>query len=59
MNRASRNHAEIRINGNGQWSIHDLESRNGTTVGDQELTAEHTLIDGDMIQIGAITILFL
>ena len=56
--RASRNHAEIRINGNGKWSIHDLESRNGTTVGDQELKAEHTLIDGDMIQIGAITILF-
>jgi hypothetical protein len=56
--RASRNHAEIRSNGDGKWSIHDLKSRNGTTVGDQEITSEHTLIDGDMIQIGSITILF-
>ena len=56
--RASRNHAEIRSNSDGKWSIHDLKSRNGTTVGDQEITSEHTLIDGDMIQIGSITILF-
>ena len=56
--RASRNHAEIRSNSDGKWSSHDLKSRNGTTVGDQEITSEHTLIDGDMIQIGSITILF-
>ena len=56
--RASRNHAEIRINEDGKWFIQDLKSRNGTTVGANEITSEHTLIDGDTIQIGSITILF-
>ena len=57
--RASRNHAEIRVNDDGKWVIHDLKSRNGTTVGANEITSEHTLIDGDTIQIGSITILYL
>ncbi|MDO7682938.1 MAG: sigma 54-interacting transcriptional regulator [Pirellulales bacterium] len=56
--RASRNHAEIRVNEDGKWVIQDLKSRNGTTVGANEITSEHTLIDGDTIQIGSITILF-
>ena len=56
--RASRNHAEIRVNDDGKWVIHDLKSRNGTTVGANEITSEHTLIDGDTIQIGSITILY-
>ena len=32
--RCSRNHAEVFMSG-GQWTLRDLESRNGTIVGDQ------------------------
>ena len=56
--RASRNHAEIRVNEDGKWDVRDLKSRNGTTVNGNEITSEHTLTDGDTIQIGSTTILF-
>ena len=56
--RASRNHAEIRVNEDGKWDVRDLKSRNGTMVNGNEITSEHTLTDGDTIQIGSTTILF-
>ena len=35
--RCSRNHAEVFMSG-GQWTLRDLDSRNGTMVGDQLVT---------------------
>ena len=56
--RASRSHAELRCAADGQWIIHDLKSRNGTRVGDADVNGEQVLVDGDIIAIGAIEILY-
>ena len=49
--RCSRNHAEV-FQAQGQWKLRDLESRNGTIVSGEQLTVDHTLEPGDIIQIG-------
>jgi pSer/pThr/pTyr-binding forkhead associated (FHA) protein len=53
----SRRHARIVIDHRGA-SIEDLESKNGTTVGGQMVTARLPLHDGDGIQVGPILVVF-
>jgi hypothetical protein len=48
--RASRQHAEIRAQGNG-FVVHDLESMNGTLVNGTAIR-EHPLADGDEVRLG-------
>jgi transcriptional regulator with GAF, ATPase, and Fis domain len=54
---ASRRHAEIRTTPAGCVVV-DLQSRNGTLVNGERIT-EHTLRDGDVIQIGRSSLTFL
>lgn len=49
--RCSRNHAEV-FQAQGSWKLRDLESRNGTMVSGEQLTVDHSLEPGDIIQIG-------
>src|SRR5215831_17894282 len=48
----SRRHAEIRIR-DGQYTITDLKSFNGTLVNGQRITETVQLCDGDQIQLGS------
>jgi len=48
--RASRQHAEIRAQGNG-FVVHDLKSMNGTLVNGTAIR-EHPLTDGDEVRLG-------
>jgi len=48
--RASRQHAEIRAQGNG-FVVHDLDSMNGTLVNGTAIR-EHPLTDGDEVRLG-------
>jgi hypothetical protein len=48
--RASRQHAEIRAQGNG-FVVHDLDSMNGTLVNGTAIR-EHPLADGDEVRLG-------
>jgi Protein of unknown function (DUF3662)/FHA domain len=48
--RASRQHAEIRAQGNG-FVVHDLDSMNGTLVNGTAIR-QHPLTDGDEIRLG-------
>lgn len=52
----SRNHARIRSETNRAW-IEDMESRNGTFVNGNRITAPIELHDGDKIQVGRGTVL--
>jgi ABC-type multidrug transport system ATPase subunit/pSer/pThr/pTyr-binding forkhead associated (FHA) protein len=47
----SRRHAEVRKS-EGQFSIVDLKSFNGTLINDQRITESVQLFDGDQIQLG-------
>ncbi len=47
----SRNHCEIFQNG-PHWTLRDLNSRNGTLVSGEPVTADWELEDGQIIQIG-------
>lgn len=55
--KVSRSHAEFHQRG-GQWILQDLGSSNGTKV-NQRRIQEHPLRDGDRIQLGATTIVYL
>ena len=55
--RASRNHAEVFLT-NGQWTLRDLDSRNGTTVGNQRVLGDHPLSPGDIIRIAQCQLAF-
>ena len=55
--RCSRNHAEIFMSG-GQWTLRDLESRNGTMVGDQQIQGDWTLQPTDVIRVGRSQLVF-
>jgi pSer/pThr/pTyr-binding forkhead associated (FHA) protein len=55
--KVSRSHAEIRQE-SGQWSVYDLGSSNGTRVNGR-IIERHPLRDGDRIQFGKTTVLFL
>ena len=48
----SRKHARI-IEGSGGWVIEDLESRNGTFLNGERVSAPRTLTDGDKIELGS------
>jgi len=49
--RCSRNHAEV-FQAQGVWQLRDLDSRNGTLVSGEQLTTDHALEPGDILQIG-------
>ena len=55
--RCSRSHAEVFLS-EGKWTLRDLESRNGTVVGDVLLTGDRTLEPGDTIRIGRSQLVF-
>lgn len=55
--RCSRNHAELFMS-EGQWTLRDLDSRNGTVVGDQLLTGDWVLKPGDVVRIGHSQLVF-
>ncbi len=55
--RVSREHVMIRKQSTGYW-IYDLDSANGTTVNDRELTQPTLLQHGDVIQLADITLMF-
>jgi Nif-specific regulatory protein len=48
--RCSRNHAEIFLT-RGAWTFRDLDSRNGSFVGERQIRGDHTLVAGDVIRI--------
>lgn len=47
----STRHAELR-EADGVWTIHDLDSTNGTYVNGQRLTSARQLVDGDIVSFG-------
>ena len=49
--RCSRCHAEL-FQSEGRWTLRDLDSRNGTIVGDGLVRGDHPLTPGDIIHIG-------
>jgi DNA-binding response OmpR family regulator len=46
----SRYHAEVRREGH-EYTVHDLESKNGTYVNGHRLTVPHHLVDGDLLNV--------
>ena len=48
--RCSRHHAEIFFS-EGQWILRDLDSRNGTVVGEQRVKGDHVLVAGEVVRI--------
>jgi transcriptional regulator with GAF, ATPase, and Fis domain len=55
--RCSRCHAEVYCRGE-QWFLRDLDSRNGTLVGEAAVREEHPLNAGDVIRIGSSQLAF-
>jgi Nif-specific regulatory protein len=55
--RSSRNHAEVFFS-QGEWILRDLNSRNGTVVGNQLIIGDHKLEPGDVIHIGRSQLMF-
>jgi DNA-binding winged helix-turn-helix (wHTH) protein len=53
----SRHHALIRVDGT-QATVEDLESKNGTYLGGQRITAPSVLSDGDQIRLGSVVVTF-
>src|SRR5262245_26947153 len=49
--RCSRNHAEV-FQSQGQWTLRDLDSRNGTLVDGQRIRNDYSLQAGDIVRIG-------
>jgi serine phosphatase RsbU (regulator of sigma subunit) len=56
-NEVSKRHARI-IRGDDGFSIEDLQSTNGTRVGDRDLTEIRRLEPGDLIEIGSTRLVF-
>ena len=54
---ASRQHAEIFIN-QGKWTIRDLDSRNGTAIGETRLQGDRPLSPGDVVWIAGTKMAF-
>jgi DNA-binding winged helix-turn-helix (wHTH) protein len=55
----SRRHARIHIDGaRRRMTLEDLNSTNGTFVGDTQLRATHALADGEVIHIGSVALTF-
>jgi len=55
--RCSRNHAELFLSGD-QWTLRDLDSRNGTVIGDQIVKGDRVLVPGDVVRIGRSQLVF-
>ena len=55
--RCSRQHAEVFLSGK-QWILRDLESRNGTIIGEDSVEGDRALEIGDVIRIGQAQIKF-
>jgi transcriptional regulator with GAF, ATPase, and Fis domain/pSer/pThr/pTyr-binding forkhead associated (FHA) protein len=55
--RCSRTHVEVFMTA-GQWTLRDLDSRNGTIVGSQVVTSDWALKPGDVIRIGHTQLVF-
>ena len=55
--RCSRNHAEVFMS-SGQWTLRDLDSRNGTMVGNQVVRGDWLLNPSDIIRIGHTQLVF-
>jgi predicted component of type VI protein secretion system len=55
--RCSRNHVEVFYSA-GQWTLRDLDSRNGTIVGNQRIKGDWLLHPGDNIRIGGSQLVF-
>jgi transcriptional regulator with GAF, ATPase, and Fis domain len=55
--RCSRTHVEVFMSA-GQWTVRDLDSRNGTIVGDTVITGDWPLKPGDVIRIGHTQLVF-
>jgi len=53
----SRRHARIAIR-DGQATIEDLDSKNGTRVGEERISGPRPLSDGDAIRIGSVSMDF-
>ena len=53
---ASRRHAVIEQSPQGDWTVEDLGSRNGTLVNGQRITEPRLLRDGDTVTIGKVVI---
>src|SRR6201985_3890278 len=49
--RRSRNHAEV-FQSQGNWTLRDLDSRNGTLVDNQRIQHDYQLQPGEIIRIG-------
>jgi transcriptional regulator with GAF, ATPase, and Fis domain len=54
---ASRHHAEIFMT-QGQWTVRDLDSRNGTMLGTERVHGDHPLVPGDVIRIARTQLAF-
>ena len=50
--RASRQHAFLRVYGDGRAEVHDMQSANGTFVNGHRITSPVLLQGGEQIQIG-------
>jgi len=55
--RCSRTHVEVFMSA-GQWTLRDLESRNGTLVGNRTVKGDWALKPGDVIRIGRSQLVF-
>jgi Nif-specific regulatory protein len=55
--RCSRNHAELFLT-DDEWTLRDLDSRNGTVIGDQAIKGDRILQPGDVIRIGRCQLVF-
>jgi Nif-specific regulatory protein len=55
--RCSRCHAEVFLS-QGNWTLRDLESRNGTLIGSDVVRGDHMLQPGDIIRIGHSQLVF-
>jgi DNA-binding winged helix-turn-helix (wHTH) protein len=53
----SRRHARVTVT-DDRASIEDLDSKNGTFVGDVRLCGRHDLADGDRVRLGDFTLVF-
>jgi hypothetical protein len=53
----SRHHARILVS-NGEATLEDLDSKNGTHINGRRVSAPVTLIDGDAIELGTIRLVF-
>src|SRR5262245_21318732 len=55
--RTSRQHAEIFVT-RGAWTLRDLDSRNGTYVGERQIRGDYTLQPGDVVRIAGCYLAF-